>query len=140
MSSPISSSSQIAFDPTPEIFATGGDGRFTFPLLNKGEGWLTTANFDEVRIVLSIWHPSPSRAIDLDSAYVELQGRFDGGDDHWVRVAEIEPIVPAYDAGRSFDGWIVLPVFGTRSSFRLVAAGLESRARVQIRATASFVS
>ena len=133
-------SNQIAFDATPEIFATGGDGRFCYPLAEAGEPWLDTAAFDEVRIVLSLWHPSPSRSIDFDRAYIELQGRFDTMDDHWVRVAEVEPIVPAYDAGRSFDGWIVLPVFGTRSSYRLVGAGLESRARLQIRTTAYFVT
>lgn len=134
------SSTQIAFDPTPEIFATEADGRFTFALLHGGEPWLDTASFDEVRVVLSLWHPSPNRSVDLDRAYVELQGRFDTDDDHWVRVAEVEPIVPAYDADRSFDGWIVLPVFGARSSYRLVGAGLEGRARLQIRVTAYFVT
>ena len=110
---------QVPFDATPEIFATDGDGRFSFDLAHQSEDWLDTAAFDEVRIVLSIWHPSAHRSIDLDRAYVELLGRFDTDQDHWVRVAEIEPIVPAYDSGRSFDGWLVLPVLGVRSSYRV---------------------
>ncbi len=130
----------VSFDGTPEIFATGGDGRFSFDLCRDGAEWLETAAFDEMRVVLSLWHPSSQRSIDLDRAHVELQGRFDSTEDHWTRVAEIEPIVPAYDAGRSFDGWIVLPVFGARSSFRLIGAGLETRARLQIRASAYFVA
>lgn len=133
-------SRSIAFDPTPEIFATGGDGKFLFPLTEGGSEWIDTRTYDEMRLVLSIWHPSSRRAIDLDSAYVELQGRFDGNESHWTRVAEIEPIVPAYDAGRSFDGWIVLPILGERSSFRLAGAGLENRARLQLRASAYFVA
>ncbi len=130
----------VSFDATPEIFATGGDGRFSFDLRREADEWLDTAAFDEMRIVLSLWHPSAQRSIDLDRAYVELQGRFDSTEDHWTRVAEIEPIVPAYDAGQSFDGWIVLPVFGARSSLRLIGAGLEARARLQIRASAYFVA
>ena len=130
----------VAFEPTPEIFATGGDGRFSFELRHEGTEWLDTTSYDEMRILLSLWHPSAQRSIDLDRAYVELQGRFDSTEDHWTRIAEIEPIVPAYDAGRSFDGWIVLPVFGARSSFRLAGAGLESRARLQIRSSAYFVA
>ena len=134
------SSRQVLFDAPPEIFATGGDGRFRFPLVQGTGPWLDTLTFDEVRIVLSIWHPSERRTIDLDRAYVELQGRFDTDDDHWIRVAEFEPIVPAFDAGKSFDGWIVLPVFGARSSFCIAGAGLAARARLQIRATAYFVT
>ena len=49
-------------------------------------------------------------------------------------------IVPAYDAGESFDGWIVLPVLAPRSAYRISGAGLEGRARLQIRANAYFVS
>lgn len=131
---------QVRFDPTPEIFATESDGGFVFNLTEQGEPWLDTAGFDEMRLVLSIWHPTPKRAIELDRAYVDLQARFDREEDRWTRVAEIEPIVPAYGAGSSFDGWIVLPVFGAQSAFRLTGAGLEGRARLQIRSNAHFVS
>lgn len=131
---------QVVFDPTPEIFATGADGGFSFSLVENGNEWVETAGFDESRFVLSMWHPSSTRAIDLDKAYVELQGRFDSQEEHWVKIAEIEPIVPAYDSGASFDGWIVLPVFAPNSSFRLAGAGLEARARLQIRANAYFVA
>ena len=60
------SSRQIPFDPTPEIFATGVDGRFSYLLADQGEPWLDTSGFDEARIVLSLWHPSAQRSIDLD--------------------------------------------------------------------------
>lgn len=131
---------QIVFDPTPEIFATGADGGFSYPLLDHDDDWLETAGFDESRFILSMWHPASHRTIDLDRAYVELQGRFDPHEEHWVKIAEIEPIVPAYNSGASYDGWIVLPVFAPRSSFRLAGAGLEGRARLQIRASAYFVA
>jgi hypothetical protein len=131
---------QALFDPTPEIFATGPDGRFLFSLNESGDEWLDTAAYDEARFVLSMWHPSAARTIDLDHAYVELQGRFDPQEDHWVKIAEVEPIVPAYDAGVSFDGWIVLPVLAPRSAYRIAGAGLAARARLQIRANAYFVS
>ena len=131
---------QAVFDSTPEIFATGPSGRFLFPLKERGTDWLDTGAYDEVRFVLSMWHPSPHRTIDLDRAYIELQGRFDSKEDHWVKIAEIEPIVPAYDAGLSFDGWIVLPVLAPRSAYRLAGAGLEGRARLQIRASVYFVA
>ena len=131
---------QVVFDPTPEIFATGADGGFCFTLVESGKEWVETGGFDESRFVLSMWHPSSTRTIDLDRAYVELQGRFDTQEEHWVKIAEIEPIVPAYNSGASFDGWIVLPVFAPSSSFRLTGAGLEARARLQIRANAYFVA
>lgn len=131
---------QAVFDPTPEIFATGPDGRFLFPLIENGNDALETAPYDEVRFVLSMWHPSKQRTIDLDRAYIEIQGRFDPQEDHWVKIAEVEPIVPAYDAGMSFDGWIVLPVLAPHSAYRLSGSGLAARARLQIRANAYFVS
>ena len=130
---------QTVFAATPEIFATGSDGRFSFPLIHEGENWLETAGFDEVRFVFTMWHPSSSRVIDLDRTYVELQGQLDSEEERWVKLAEVEPIVPAYDAGGSFDGWIVLPMFGPRSAYRMVGGGLEARARLQIRASAYFV-
>lgn len=132
-------SKQVRFDPTPEIFATASDGSFDFLLTVDGEEWLDTAGYDEMRLVLSMWHPTPKRSIDLDRAYVELQGRFDRSEEHWTRVAEIEPIVPAYGA-TSFDGWIVLPVFGLHSALRLSGGGIDGRARLQIRAHAHLVS
>jgi len=131
---------QAVFDSTPEIFATGPDGRFLFPLNENSGDWLDTGAFDEVRFVLSMWHPSAHRTIDLDRAYIELQGCFDPKESHWVKIAEVEPIVPAYDAGESFDGWIVLPVLAPRSAYRISGAGLAARARLQIRANAYFVS
>jgi hypothetical protein len=139
MSRPIDTR-QVVFDPTPEIFASSADGGFSFPLVEGGKEWVETVGFDESRFVLSMWHPSSTRTIDLDRAYVELQGRFDTQEEHWVKIAEIEPIVPAYNSGASFDGWIVLPVFAPRSSFRIIGAGLEARARLQIRASAYFVA
>ena len=137
---PTQEARQAVFDSTPEIFATDGDGRFCFVLNEAGEGWLDTGNFDEARFVLSMWHPSSHRTIDLDRAYVEIQGRFDPREEHWVRIAEIEPIVPAYNSGGSFDGWIVLPVLAPRSAYRVAGAGLEARARLQIRANVYFIS
>ncbi|MDX1644313.1 MAG: hypothetical protein R3244_08160 [Thermoanaerobaculia bacterium] len=133
-------SRQVRFDPTPEIFATESDGSFDFLLTVDGEEWLETEGYDEMRLVLSVWHPTPKRTIDLDRAYLELQGRFDRREEHWTRVAEIEPIVPAYGTGTSFDGWVVLPVFGAHSSLRLSGAGIDGRARLQIRSHAHFVS
>lgn len=134
------SSRQVRFDRTPEIFATDSNGGFSFSLAENSDEWLDTSPFDEVRLVLSVWHPSASRAIDLDSAYMEIQGRFDPEDEHWIRLAEIEPIVPAYSADRSFDGWIVLPVLGSQSAYRIVGSGLAARARLQIRSGAYFVT
>jgi hypothetical protein len=131
---------QIRFDPTPEIFATDSGGRFSLVLRNRGEERIETVAFDEIRFVFSIWHPSPQRAIDLDHAYVELGCRLDSQDDHWVKLAEIEPVVPPYNAGGTFDGWIVLPVLGTSSAFEVSGSGFKARARVQIRANAYLVS
>lgn len=131
---------QAVFDSTPEIFATDGDGRFSFALNEAGAEWLDTGAFDEARFVLSMWHPSAHRTIDLDRAYLELHGRFDPREEHWIKIAEVEPIVPAYNAGDSFDGWIVLPVLAPKSAYRIAGAGLEARARLQIRANAYFIS
>jgi hypothetical protein len=117
---------QILFDPTPEIFATDSSGSFVFPLVCNSEALLETAAFDEVRFVFSIWAPSASSTIDLDRAYAELRGSFDPEEEHWVKLAEIEPVVPPYGAGDSFDGWI--------------GSGFEARSRIQIRASAFFVA
>ena len=131
---------QVFFDATPEIFATSADGTFCHRLRESDSEWVETTGFDESRFILSMWHPASHRTIDLDRAYVELQGCFDPQEEQWVKIAEIEPIVPAYNAGATFDGWIVLPVFAPRSSFRISGAGLEGRARLQIRANAYFVA
>lgn len=129
----------VLFDPTPEIFATDSQGGFTYELTAAGKAHLPTAEFDEVRLVLSLWHPSGKRSIDLDRAYVEVCGSFDPHDDHWFKLMEIEPVVPPYGA-ESFDGWVVLPVFAMQSAFAVVGSGFEPRARVQIRASAYFVA
>jgi len=131
---------QLVFDPTPEIFATDSSGGFVWPLLVGGKGAIDSAPYDEVRLVFSVWHPSGQKVIDLDRAYLELQGAFDPEEDHWTKLAEIEPVVAPYGGGETFDGWIVLPVMAGRTAFALVGAGFEPRARVQIRASAYLVS
>ena len=70
---------QVLFDPTPEIFATDSAGGFLFPLLASGAQAIETGAYDEVRFLISLWHPKSGRAIDPDRAYVELQGAFDSG-------------------------------------------------------------
>lgn len=129
----------VLFDPSPEIFATNQQGAFSFPLTVDGEPWLETGDYDEVRVLVSVWHPSSRRSIELDRAYVELRGSFDAKDDHWTALAEIEPVVPPYGA-ESFDGWIVLPIFAAGSRFLVSGSGFEARARLQIRGSAYFVS
>ena len=129
----------IVFDPTPEIFATDSAGAFQYPLLVAGTARIPTQSYDEVRLVVSVWHPSSQKAIDLDKAYLELRGRFDPEDEHWTRIAEIEPVVPPTGAD-SFDGWIVLPVLGAETAFALFGTGFEARARLQVRASAYFVA
>jgi len=133
-------SSHLIFDSTPEIFATDSSGRFSFPLKLDGEPRLDTHSFDEMRFVLSLWHPSSQRTIDLDRAYVELSGSMDPKEDHWIKLAEIEPVVPPYNSGGTFDGWIVLPVLAAESAFSLTGSGFQPRARLQVRASAYFVA
>ncbi len=131
---------QLLFDPTPEIFATDAQGGFAYPLTYHGEARIVTEPYDEVRFVFSVWHPSGNKVIDLDRAYIELQAAFDPEEDHWVKLAEIEPVVAPYGSGETFDGWIVLPVLGARTAYALVGAGFEPRSRLQIRAGGYFVS
>jgi len=131
---------QLLFDPTPEIHATDSAGGFVWQLVVGGDGWIDTDPFDEVRLVFSVWHPSGNKIIDLDKAYVELQAAFDPEEDHWTKLAEIEPVVAPYGSGDTFDGWIVLPVLGGRSAFALVGSGFEPRTRLQVRASAYFVA
>lgn len=130
---------QVHFDPTTEIFATDQNGAFFFPLVVKGATHLQTDAFDEVRFVFSLWHPSGQRTIDLDRAYVELRASFDPEEDHWTKIAEIEPVVPPY-GGDAFDGWIVLPILASSSAFAIFGTGFEPRARLQIRSSAFFVA
>lgn len=130
---------RVSFDLTPEIFATDAGGAFSFPLEVGGERFLDTGAYDECRMVFSVWHPSERRSIDLDKAYVELRASFEPEDDRWIRIAEIEPVVPPYGSD-AFDGWIVLPVLGMRCAFTLVGSGFEGRARLQVRAHAFLVS
>jgi len=131
----------ILFQPTAEIFATDTAGSFAFPLVgDDSDGPIETAPYDEIRLVFSVWHPSSRRAIDLDRAYAELRGAFEHEESHWIKLAEIEPVVPPYGAGDRFDGWIVLPILGAQSAFMLFGSGFEPRARIQIRASAYLVS
>ncbi len=131
---------QYVFDSTPEIFATDSGGSFTWPLAVDGETYLPTSSYDEVRFVFSIWHPSGQRAIDLDRGYVEVRASFHPEEEHWTKIAEIEPVVPPYSGGESFDGWIVLPILGAETAYVLYGSGFEPRARLQVRASAYFVS
>lgn len=129
----------VVFEPTPEIFATDTNGSFSYPLSVDGQTYIPTSAYDEVRFVVSIWHPSGQRSIDLDRAYVELRASFDAEDEHWIKLAEVEPVVPPYSGGDSFDGWVVLPVMAADSSFVVVGSGFEPRARLQIRASVYLV-
>jgi len=131
---------QMLFDPTPEIHATDSAGSFVWPLTMGGDAWIETDVYDEVRFVFSVWHPQGNKVIDLDRAYVELQVAFDPEEDHWTKLAEIEPVVAPYGSGDTFDGWIVLPVLAGRCAFALVGSGFEPRTRLQVRASAYFVS
>jgi len=131
---------QVIFDTTPEIFATDSRGNFAFALGVDGESHLNTGQYDEARLLVSLWHPSNQRHIDLDRAYVEIKGCFDSADEHWVRLAEIEPVVPPYNSGETFDGWVVLPVMATESAFALAGGGFQPRARLQIRASVYLVA
>ncbi len=131
---------QIIFDPTPEIFATDSAGSFHFPLLDGSKAFVDTSAYDEARFVFSLWNPSSKSTIDLDRTYAELQGSFDRNEQHWVKLAEIEPVVPPYAPGDSFDGWIVLPILAAESAFSLYGSGFEPRKRLQIRASAYLVA
>lgn len=124
------------FDRTPEIFATDAAGSFFLPLTIDGKGSFSTAAHDEIRLLTSIWYPSSRRTVDLDRTYVEIRARLAPGEDHWMRLSEIEPVVPAYGGGDSFDGWIVLPVMALESSYGLYGSGFEARARIQVRVSA----
>lgn len=131
---------QIIFDPTSEVFATDSSGAFTFQLLHESAAEIDTSPYDEIRFVVSLWTPSANSVLDLDRAYAELRGSFDPEEEHWVKLAEIEPVVPPYGAGDSFDGWIVLPVLAAKSAFCIFGSGFEARTRLQIRVSAYLVA
>ena len=138
--SSVSRPHHVIFESTPEIYASDSKGGFSYPLMAEGKADLATHDYDETRFVVSIWHPSSERNIDLDRAYVELRGSFGPDQEHWIKLAEIEPVVSPYNSGETFDGWIVLPVFAETSAFSLAGQGFQSRARLQIRAALYLVS
>ncbi len=140
MTGPVTRPLHVIFDPTPEIFATDSSGRFHYPLRVDGNERLETEPYDEARFVFSLWHPSSGRSIDLDRAYVELRGSLDPSEEHWIKLAEIEPVVPPYNSGDTFDGWIVLPILAARSAYAVTGSGFEPRARLQLRVSAYFVA
>jgi hypothetical protein len=131
---------QVIFEPTPEIYATDSQGSFSYALLHAGSESVETELYDEARFVVSIWAPSGQKGIDLDRTYVELRASLDPDEEHWIKLAEIEPVVPAYDTGRRFDGWIVLPILAARTAYSLAGSGFDPRIRIQIRASAYFVA
>ena len=129
----------MTFEATPEIFATDSKGAFVYALRGPEGARVDTRRYDEMRFVVSVWHPREGKTIDLDKAYLELRASF-SEDGHWTRLAELEPVVSPYNRGESFDGWIVLPVMSGDSAFRLHGGGFQPRARVQIRASAYLVA
>ncbi len=131
---------QVDFDRTSEVFATDARGNFRLPLLAGGKARIETAKWDEYRFACSVWHPSAEKAIDLDRAYIELHASFDPKGEHWMRVSEVEPVVPPYSSDGRFDGWVLLPVLAESTALALCGAGLEPRTRVQVRCHAYFVS
>ncbi|HVR30910.1 MAG TPA: hypothetical protein VMS86_15410 [Thermoanaerobaculia bacterium] len=130
----------IVFDPPSEVFATDASGSFVFPLLHGAQGRIETALYDEVRFVFSIWSPSSQSVIDLDRTYLELRASLDPEEEHWTKLAEVEPVVPAYNSGERFDGWIVLPILASVSAFSIAGSGFQPRSRLQLRASAYFVT
>ena len=131
---------QLLFDSTPEIFATDSSGRFFLELKVDGNSRLDTATFDEIRFVFSVWHPTERRTVDLDRAYMEIDCNWSPDEERWVKLAEIEPVVPPYNPGQTFDGWIVLPVVATSTAYALSGGGFAPRARLQVRASAYLVA
>lgn len=129
---------QLSFDPSPEIFAVDNRGHFQFPLTIEGVAAQDLRSFDELRLTVSIRHPSEKHVLDYDRAYVEVRACFDN-DDHWIRLAEIEPVVPPFDSGGQFDGWVVLPVLAESAALRINGGGFEPRSRIQVRSLALLV-
>lgn len=129
---------QLAFDPSPEILAVDNKGFFQFPLTVDGSAAQDLRTFDELRLTVSICHPSDKHVLDYDRAYVEVRAAF-AEDDHWIRLAEIEPVVPPFNSGGQFDGWVVLPVLAERAALRLYGGGFAPRSRIQVRSLALLV-
>ena len=129
----------LVFDRTPEIFASDGTGSFFAPLSAGGCECIDSAGFDEMRVLASVWYPAAGRTIDLDRTYLELRTRLAPEDERWVKLAEVEPVVPAYGGIEAFDGWIVLPVMGPTTVLGLFGSGFDPRARVQARASLYLV-
>lgn len=127
------------FDKPPEIFAADNRGFFSFPLTEDGVGYQELTGLDEIRLTLSLWHPSEKQVIDYDKAYVEVRVSLDPDDEHWTRIAEVEPVVPPYNTGQRFDGWIVLPVLSLRMALQVYGGGFAARSRIQLRSSAFFV-
>ena len=127
------------FDKAPEIFAADNRGFFSFPLSTDGQAYHALEGLDEIRLTLSLWHPSEKQVIDYDKAYVEVRVSLDPDDEHWTRIAEVEPVVPPYNTGQRFDGWIVLPVLSLRMALQVYGGGFEPRSRIQLRSSAFFV-
>ena len=127
------------FDPAPEIFAADNRGFFSFPLTQGSEAYQELTGLDEIRLTLSLWHPSEKQVIDYDKAYVEIRASLNPDDEHWTRIAEVEPVVPPYNTGQRFDGWIVLPVLGLNMALQVYGGGFQPRSRIQIRSSAFFV-
>ncbi len=125
---------ELTFDPTPEIFASDNQGTFLFPLSADSNGVIESGPYDELRLAVSLWHPSEKKSIDLDRAYVELRAAFGPDPARFIKVAEIEPVVPPYQSGETYDGWIVLPVLGARTRLAIFGGGFEPRTRLQLRA------
>lgn len=129
---------QLGFDPSPEILAVDNRGYFQFPLTVDGIAAQDLRTFDELRLTVSIRHASDKHVLDYDRAYVEIRACF-GDDDHWIRLAEIEPVVPPFDSGGQFDGWVVLPVLAESAALRINGGGFEPRSRIQVRSLALLV-
>jgi hypothetical protein len=138
--SPTTAPRHLVFEPTAEIFASDSAGSFFHELRVDRSSLLDTSAFDEIRFVVSIWHPGRQRTIDFDSAYVELVCRWDPVEDRWIKLAELEPVIPPYNAGETFDGWIVLPVLAARTAYAISGSGFSARSQLQIRASAYLVA
>lgn len=130
---------EVHFESAPEIFAADNHGFFSFPLISDGEAYQNLEGFDEIRLTLSIWHPSDKHVIDYDKAYIEVRAALDPNNEHWTRIAEVEPVVPPYNSGQRFDGWIVLPVLSLNTALQVYGGGFQPRSRIQIRGNAFLV-
>jgi len=120
---------------------TNSDGDLAPELLVRHYEW---AGYD-VLAISDHWvrtdQPSTPGLLVIPSAELNAIAPAREDDAHVLALGlEIEPVVPPYAGGESFDGWIVLPVLGASSAFAVVGSGFEPRARLQIRASAYFVA